>query len=566
MKQYILSLVLSLCLFFSYSQVGIGTTNPDASAMLDISSTDSGVLVPRVPLTDVTDNTTPVSGPATGLLVWNTNAGVTGGNGVGFYFFNGAQWMPIQQTVSDDADFFEEGGTTAPDAIDDDMFTQGYTAFGKNTADHRVEINEIDNAATRTLSINSSANTASQRVGIYNSLNMFTGSGEGRGIYNFLSGANAGIGYGVYNNIDRTQSGRQTGVYTRIANTGGAWMYGMDMDLEGDSNGDVRAVNAIITNEGDGDHIGYWANLGGSGTGNQTGIYSTIQNDGGGTHRGVHHYFIGGGNSNATGVYNQIFRDGVGAIIGLDNSIGGLGDGAKTGVNNNIGGGGTGDLYGVYNNITGTGLGDRYGTYNEIDPLTAGTHYGLYSSATKSGSFAGYFLGSVSIGTDATNNYVFPASRGTANQIMQTDANGVVTWEDNRPVSTINLYSNATYDMSHGTGGIDLIPMDAGFEPSVYEPSGRVQVKMVIRYYSAIGTNNFQLRAHDGTTETYPITNASGWTFATTQSGGVATSDWVNWNAGTNAHQIHVFGWNNSNDPLMDRIFIRNAYLLVRSQ
>ncbi|GGK42956.1 hypothetical protein GCM10007963_08760 [Lutibacter litoralis] len=53
---------------FSYAQVGIGTTNPDASAMLEIQSNSKGVLIPRM-------NTlarTGIASPAAGLLVFDT--------------------------------------------------------------------------------------------------------------------------------------------------------------------------------------------------------------------------------------------------------------------------------------------------------------------------------------------------------------------------------------------------------------------------------------------------------------------------------------------------------------
>jgi hypothetical protein len=53
--------------------VGIGTSSPDASARLEVSSTNQGVLIPRVSLTSVTDATT-IPNPATSLLVYNTNA------------------------------------------------------------------------------------------------------------------------------------------------------------------------------------------------------------------------------------------------------------------------------------------------------------------------------------------------------------------------------------------------------------------------------------------------------------------------------------------------------------
>ncbi|HRS54674.1 MAG TPA: hypothetical protein P5250_08200 [Bacteroidales bacterium] len=74
--------------------VGIGTSAPDASAKLDIKSTDKGILIPRVSLISVTDVTT-VTSPAISLLVYNTNDAIINGNGVGFYYWNGSTWVKI---------------------------------------------------------------------------------------------------------------------------------------------------------------------------------------------------------------------------------------------------------------------------------------------------------------------------------------------------------------------------------------------------------------------------------------------------------------------------------------
>ena len=52
----------------SISQVGIGTTSPDASSVLDITATDAGLLVPRL----TTTQRDALSSPATGLLIFNT--------------------------------------------------------------------------------------------------------------------------------------------------------------------------------------------------------------------------------------------------------------------------------------------------------------------------------------------------------------------------------------------------------------------------------------------------------------------------------------------------------------
>jgi hypothetical protein len=52
-------------------RVGVGTTAPDASAILDASATNKGFLPPRVALTGITDGVT-IPSPATGLVVYST--------------------------------------------------------------------------------------------------------------------------------------------------------------------------------------------------------------------------------------------------------------------------------------------------------------------------------------------------------------------------------------------------------------------------------------------------------------------------------------------------------------
>lgn len=83
-----LSGFLSLMAFSSYSQnVGINATGatPNASAMLDISSTDKGLLAPR--MTEAQRNA--IASPATGLLIFQTN------NTSGFYYYDGTAWVAI---------------------------------------------------------------------------------------------------------------------------------------------------------------------------------------------------------------------------------------------------------------------------------------------------------------------------------------------------------------------------------------------------------------------------------------------------------------------------------------
>lgn len=74
--------------------VGIGTATPAASAKLDITSTNSGLLVPRISLISTTDILT-IPAPTTSVLVYNTNAGMTNGSGVGYYYWTGAAWVRL---------------------------------------------------------------------------------------------------------------------------------------------------------------------------------------------------------------------------------------------------------------------------------------------------------------------------------------------------------------------------------------------------------------------------------------------------------------------------------------
>ena len=98
------------------SQTGIGTPSPDASAKLDVYSTNKGFLPPRVTLTSVSDNAT-IASPATGLLVYNTGTNV--GLAAGYYYWNGNAWATIA-TAGGSGSFaasFLRGSRTASQSV-----------------------------------------------------------------------------------------------------------------------------------------------------------------------------------------------------------------------------------------------------------------------------------------------------------------------------------------------------------------------------------------------------------------------------------------------------------------
>ncbi len=85
MKKQLLFLFLFFPFLEIFAQVGINNTTPDASAMLDVKSTTSGLLIPRMTATE-RDN---ISSPATGLTVYVTDDNT-------FYYFDGTNWTSLQ--------------------------------------------------------------------------------------------------------------------------------------------------------------------------------------------------------------------------------------------------------------------------------------------------------------------------------------------------------------------------------------------------------------------------------------------------------------------------------------
>lgn len=103
---------LFLAPFVNAQNVGIGTAAPNASAKLDITDANRGVLIPRVALT-ATNLAGPVTAPATSLLVYNTaTAGVAPNNVTpGFYYWSGTQWVRFS-TGGDDWKITGNANTT----------------------------------------------------------------------------------------------------------------------------------------------------------------------------------------------------------------------------------------------------------------------------------------------------------------------------------------------------------------------------------------------------------------------------------------------------------------------
>lgn len=212
------------------NNVGIGTTTPNASALLELSATDKGFLAPRVSLTS-TIVAAPVTSPATGLLVFNTNTAGTAPNNVvpGFYYWDGTKWVQVGAAASASCTKLDEayncGGngvgrvinanygrvefTMANTATNDEAF---YIVVNKGTSaaptaaawfehnqhgvglqvDANLPANQYSAVQSTSYSNNTSTTVFPAGVAGY-----FSGTGKGVGVWAEYSGTNTG-GSGLY--------------------------------------------------------------------------------------------------------------------------------------------------------------------------------------------------------------------------------------------------------------------------------------------------------------------------------------------------------------------------------
>ncbi len=140
--------VLFLTTIQMTAQVTIGSQNaPNASAVLDLQTTNKGLLLPRVALTSTTA-ATPLSAHVAGMTVYNTATVGTGNNAVapGQYYNDGTKWIRIQEyteqvdptfmvwvntpnpntaTAFDNVPYYDEDGGVNPDFTNDNTLKAG---------------------------------------------------------------------------------------------------------------------------------------------------------------------------------------------------------------------------------------------------------------------------------------------------------------------------------------------------------------------------------------------------------------------------------------------------------
>ncbi|MBP7407352.1 MAG: hypothetical protein KA941_01205 [Flavobacteriales bacterium] len=233
MKKLISFLALATLVAPGFAQnIAINSTGaaPAPSAMLDITSTTTGLLVPRVALT-ATNSALPVTLPATSLFVYNTATAGAAPNDVtpGYYYWDGLKWVRFAAS-GDSWRVTGNAGTTAgtnfigtTDAVDWVIKTGG-SAAGNERARIRstgsVVLNNTMEFAGDAFSVYASNTTNGTTNSINNTIGTFAvngyAAGNGTGVYGETEGGASTAGTASWGNIfgtNTTASSTSEGVW-----------------------------------------------------------------------------------------------------------------------------------------------------------------------------------------------------------------------------------------------------------------------------------------------------------------------------------------------------------------
>jgi len=459
MKKFILFLIVCLLLSQSIHAQNIGISDvaitPDASSMLEIKATNKGLLIPRVNLTGTT-SASPITSPATSLLVYNNATAGTAPNNVtpGYYYWTGSKWMRLL-AIDDKVSWLLTGnaGTTPAtnflgttdaqplviktnNAERSRILSNGQVLINRTTASYSGDLLEAQGNATYPYAINGLTDQASG-AGVYGYNSASSGIGVWGEAYNGVRGNGLSAdGIGVVGNISATAgTGTGVGVLALSNQDDGQGVQAQHSRAAGDA---IWAVNTVT-----------------AGTGTGCGIYAQTSQSKGFGAWGVNKHTSGTGvvgvGNNQTASY---LTDGSGgAFTGTNTGSYGIAINAK----------GTG-VIGVGNNKTANVL------TNGSGGAFTGDSIGVYGYAIQSGNrtWGGYFK------NNSTTAYAYVGGR-TGDTDYKINGTGTVsTIVKNTTGDRVNLYcpeAPEIYFQDYGQGqlvsGKAHIELDPDFAKNV---------------------------------------------------------------------------------------------------
>ena len=224
--RYNVFLVVFLLGFFAYSQVGIGTSSPQAQ--LDIVSSSAahptvidGLLIPRM-------EKFPSVNPGINqhaMMVYLLKATIQ--NPTGFYFWNAseAKWETIGGNSF--GNFHKPGTNMTPNNISDNMYRSGNIGIGTEVITAKLQIalnSQADVAIKKGLEVDNNNPTIDNLTsyGIISD-NRSATNGNKYGIKSNVGGLGIGIHYGFFNETyQNTGTNDIYGIFNRVGNTFGA--------------------------------------------------------------------------------------------------------------------------------------------------------------------------------------------------------------------------------------------------------------------------------------------------------------------------------------------------------
>ena len=263
MKQSILLFALLCVTTLTQAQVGIGTSSPNASAKLEISSTTQGLLPPR--MTALQRNS--IANPAAGLIVWCNDCGSKGE----IQIYDGTEWVNFI------------GGTR--------QLTAATTKLGAD-----IDGEAADDQSGFSVAISSDGSKVA--IGALGNDGGGSDAGQVR-VYQNIAGTWTKIG----TDIDGEAAGDQSGYSVAISSDGTTVAIGAIYNDGGGNNaGQVRVyqnmagtwtkIGTDIDGEAANDNSGFSVAISSDGS---TVAIGAINNDGGGSNAGqVRVYKIGG--------------------------------------------------------------------------------------------------------------------------------------------------------------------------------------------------------------------------------------------------------------------------------